>query len=209
MRCPTVGGRAHLTSLRARRRSPEVVSNPQEAGAAESSLFPRSKSVWRCVMFLERQRDREEPLGSLRGCLVEGSPEQLKLERRIRWRALAISIALQSAALVALILVPLFGKTQRLVLDKDFVSIPPYHRNASSAHQNSSTPPHRPSNNFTLFLTCPIHNMPTQRPNLDEPPQDVDLPESSGSASFDGNCSGCINIPGPEGPRPPQIPDET
>ena len=160
-------------------------------------------------MSLERQRNREETLGSLRGCLVEGGPEQRKLERRIRWRALAISIALQSAALVALILVPLFGKTQRLVLDKDFVSIPPYHRNASSAHQNSSTPPHRPSNNFTLCLTCPIHNSPTQRPNLDEPPQDVDLPESSGSASFDGNCSGCINIPGPEGPRPPQIPDET
>jgi periplasmic protein TonB len=44
---------------------------------------------------------------------------------------------------------------------------------------------------------------------LDEPPQDVDLLASNDSSGFDRNCSGCINIPGPEGPRPPQIPDET
>jgi TonB family protein len=157
----------------------------------------------------ERQRNREEPLGSLRGCLVEGGPEQRKLERRIRWRALAISIGLQSAALVALVLVPLFGKTQRLVLAKDFVPIPPYHHNKGPAHENSSTTPRRPSYNFALCLTCPIRHSPTQRPNLDEPPQGVDLQESSGTASFDRNCSGCINIPGSQGPRPPQIPDET
>jgi periplasmic protein TonB len=158
-------------------------------------------------MSLERQRNREETLGSLRGCLVEGGPEQRKLERRIRWHALAISIALQSAALVALVLVPLFGKPQRLVLAKDFVPIPPYHHGPT--HGNPSTIPRRPSNNFTLCLACPVRHSPTQRPSLDEPPRDVDLPESSGSASFDRNCSGCINIPGPEGPRTPQIPDET
>lgn len=160
-------------------------------------------------MSLERQRNREETLGSLLVCLVEGGPEQRKLERRIRWRALTISVGLQSAALVALVLVPLFGKTERLILAKDFVPIPLYHHNNSPAHENSSTIPRRPSYNFTLCLTCPIHNSPTQRPNLNEPPQGVDLPESGGTASFDRNCSGCINIPGSEGPRPPQIPEET
>jgi protein TonB len=160
-------------------------------------------------MSLERQRNREETLGSLRRCLVEGGPEQRKLERRIRWRALAISIALQGAALVALILVPLFGKTQRLVLDKDFVSIPPYHYKNGPAHENSSTTPRRPSYNFTLCLACPIRHSPTQRQNLEEPPQDVDLLSSNDSPGFDRNCSGCINIPGPEDPRRPQIPDET
>lgn len=160
-------------------------------------------------MSLERQRNREETLGSLRGCLVEGGPEQRKLERRIRWRALAISITLQSTALVALVLVPLFGKTQRLVLAKDFISIPPYHYNKGLAHENSSPTPHRPSNNFSLCLACPIRHSPTQKQNLEEPPQDVDLPESSGSASFDRNCFGCMNIAGPEGPRTPQIRDET
>ncbi len=160
-------------------------------------------------MSLERQRNREETLGSLRWCFVEGGPEQRKLERRIRWRALAISIILQSAALVALVLVPLFGKPKRLVLAKDFIPIPPYHHNNGPAHEHSSTTPHRLSNNFTLCLACPIRHSPTQRQNLEEPSQDVDLPESGGSASFDRNCSGCSNIPGPEGPRPPQIPDET
>ena len=160
-------------------------------------------------MSLERQRNREETLGSLRGCLVEGGPEQRKLERRIRWRALAISIALQGAALVALILVPLFGKTQRLVLDKDFVSIPPYHYKNGPAHENSSTTPRRPSYNFTLCLACPIRHSPTRRQNLEEPPQDVDLLSSSDSPGFDRNCSGCINMPGPEDPRQPQTQAET
>jgi TonB family protein len=160
-------------------------------------------------MSLKHQRNREETLGSLRGCLVEGGPEQRKLERRIRWRALAISIALQSAALVALVLVPLFGKPQRLVLAKDFVPIPPYHHNNGPAHENSWTTPRRPSNNFTLCLACPIRHSPTQRQNLKEPPQDVDLLASNDSPGFDRNCSGCINMPGPEDPRRSQTQAET
>jgi TonB family protein len=157
----------------------------------------------------ERQRNCEEALGSLRKCLVEGGPEQRKLERLIRWRALAISIGLQSAALVALVLVPLFGKTQRLVLAKDFVPIPPYHHNKGPVHENSSTTPRRPSYNFALCLTCLIRHSPTQRPNLEEPPQDVDLLALNDSPGFDRNCSGSINISGPEDPRRPQIPEET
>ena len=54
----------------------------------------------------------EECLGSLRGCLVEGNAEQRARERRLRRRALAISILLQSAALTVLVLVPLLGKTE-------------------------------------------------------------------------------------------------
>ncbi len=52
----------------------------------------------------------KESLGSLSGCLVDGDAEQRTRERRVKRRALAISIFLQSAVLAALILVPLFGK---------------------------------------------------------------------------------------------------
>jgi hypothetical protein len=67
----------------------------------------------------------EESLGSLRACLVDGDPEQRRRERRVRRRALIISIFLQSAVLTLLILIPLFGKTERIALG-GYVPIPPY-----------------------------------------------------------------------------------
>jgi len=52
----------------------------------------------------------------LRGCLVEGDAGQRSRERRVRRRALAISIVVQCAVLAALIVLPLFGKPQRIAL---------------------------------------------------------------------------------------------
>jgi TonB family protein len=160
-------------------------------------------------MSLECQYDPQETLGSFRNCLVEGDPEQRARERRIRRRALAISVALQSAAVAAVLLVPLFGKTERLVLAKDFVPLPPYHHNSSLTRQNSATIPRGPSSHFTLCLTCPIYHSPRQNPVLDETPQDVDLSGSNGSNNFNRNCSGCLDLPGLEGPRIPQTGGES
>ena len=69
-------------------------------------MSPESKNI--------REERLEEGLGSLRGCLVEGDAEQRRGERRVRRRALAISILLQSAVLATLILLPLFGKAERI-----------------------------------------------------------------------------------------------
>jgi protein TonB len=159
-------------------------------------------------MTFEQQNNSEETLGTFRGCLVEDDSEQRKSERRIRRRALAISIALQSAAVAAVLLVPLFGKTERLVLAGDFIPLPPYHHNSSPAHRNSSTTPPRPSRNFTLCLTCPIYHSPTQRPISGETPQDADPLEGDNSISSSGYCSGCINLPGPVDPRSRQTQEE-
>lgn len=71
------------------------------------------------------ERIPEENLGSLRGCLVEGDAEQRARERRVRRRALAVSIVLQSAVLALIILVPLFSKTQRIAFAFT-TPIPPY-----------------------------------------------------------------------------------
>jgi len=73
----------------------------------------------------------KESLGSLNGCLVDGDAEQLARERCTRRRALAISIFLQTAVLAALILMPLFGRTQRIALAYT-TPVPPYspYRNA-------------------------------------------------------------------------------
>ena len=209
-RCPRVGGQAHLTSLRARRRYPGTVEQPTGSRRRKNFSFPpRSNSVWRCVMTFEQQNNSEETLGTFRGCLVEGDSEQRKSERRIRRRALAISIALQSAAVAAVLLVPLFGKTERLVLAGDFIPLPLYLHNSSPAHRNSSTTARRPSSNFTLCLTCPIYHSPTQRPISGETPQDVDFAEGINSTDSRGYCSGCLKLPGSEGPPPQQTGGES
>jgi TonB family protein len=67
----------------------------------------------------------EENRGSLRGCLVDGDAEQRMRERSIRRRALVISVALQSLILATIVLVPLFGKTQRIAFAHS-TPIPPY-----------------------------------------------------------------------------------
>ena len=100
----------------------------------------------------------EEGLGSLHGCLVEGDAEQRRGERRVRRRALAFSVLLQSAVLAALVLVPLFGKTQRIALAYA-TPVPPYspYRHAS---QNSGAPPPHQHNPQNTCRFCPPASIP-------------------------------------------------
>lgn len=68
-------------------------------------------------MTLEVQRvsrRSENGFGSLSSCLVEGDPQSEKRARRIKQRAVAISIVLQSLALLALILFPLLSQGEKL-----------------------------------------------------------------------------------------------
>ena len=83
----------------------------------------------------------EEGLGSLRGCLVEGDAGQRSRERRVRRRALAISIVLQCAVLAALILLPLFGKTQRIAYAYA-TPVPPYSPYRNATHNSGAPRPH-------------------------------------------------------------------
>ena len=86
----------------------------------------------------------EEGLGSLRGCLMDGDAEQRRRQRSMRRRSLAISIAVRSAILTALILVSLFSKPQSIAL-ASVTPVPPYspYRGTSQnsgAQHNSSGP---------------------------------------------------------------------
>src|SRR5262249_39431675 len=93
-----------------------------------------AEKLWRCVMPLQPRAVsvpevvHEERLGSLRSCLVEGDAEQRHRERRVRRRALISSILIQTAVLALLILLPLFGKSERIALAKNYIPIPPYGR---------------------------------------------------------------------------------
>src|SRR5437588_11608721 len=122
----------NLTSLRARRRSPGGLEQPPGGW--------RRKTRWRCVMPLNSrdlsEKIPEHKLGSLGSCLVEGDPEQRRGERRVRRRSLVISILVQAAVIALLVLLPLFGKSERLSLASAYIPIPPYghlHRAAGPA----------------------------------------------------------------------------
>jgi TonB family protein len=65
-------------------------------------------------MALEPTGVSEEVIGSLKSCFVEGDPDQQRRERRIRRRALVISVVLQTVAVAALVVFPLLGRSERV-----------------------------------------------------------------------------------------------
>jgi len=81
-------------------------------------------------MSLDVQRVSDNLLGSLRSCLVEGDPLSEKRARRLKQRAVAISIALQSVALAAIVLFPLLSRGERIDM-RVVTPIPPYARTGS------------------------------------------------------------------------------
>src|SRR6266446_2778651 len=100
--------------------------------------------MWRCAMLPEREkvsgRVSEDNLGSLSGCLVDGDAEQRTRERLVRRRALAFSIVFESAVLATLILVPLFGKAERIAFTM-VTPLPPYSPYHSPSHNPGPQPP--------------------------------------------------------------------
>jgi periplasmic protein TonB len=132
------------------------LSNPQETSAAKISVLSRRTFLWRCVMSVEPGPNAQQDSGSLQGCLVDGSSEQRARERRIRRRALTISIAAQSAIVAAILLIPLFGKPERFAYA--MIPIPPYYK--ASAPEHPQTPPTQPQprheTNFCSTCYSPI-----------------------------------------------------
>jgi periplasmic protein TonB len=119
------------------------------------------------------QEVREENLGSLRGCLVDGDAGQRERERRVRRRALAISVGLQSTVLVAVVLIPLFGKPDRIAL-ANAVPLPPFSpgRPAPARPQSPGQAVRHPQPCWTC-PAAPISAQPVPEqfnPGNDEPP---------------------------------------
>jgi protein TonB len=124
-------------------------------------------------MPVESQSISEETLGSLRGCLVEGDPEQRTRQRRLRRRSFAISIALQTVVLAALVLVPLFAKPEHIVIAGDVVPIPPYTHHAGA--DRAQPQPSRPrTHNFQPCVVCPTPTVLNHPPIDDPTPPTID-----------------------------------
>jgi|SRR5882724_3008311 len=103
-------------------------------------------------MSVEERREHEE-FGALAGCFVGGDAEQRRRERRIKRRALAISITLQAIVVAAIILLPLFGKGERIAMAYP-VPIPPYSPYASHQERQIASRP-QPQQNSCHFCEPP------------------------------------------------------
>ncbi|MGC1483372.1 MAG: energy transducer TonB [Candidatus Acidiferrum sp.] len=152
-------------------------------------------------MSIESGPSPQKDPGSFQRCLVEGSGEQRARERRIRRRALIISIALQSAILTAIVLIPLFGKPDHLAF-ANMTPIPPYyHNNAPERHATTPQPTRQTVRHFCA--TCYSPNFPphpsTTNNTPDDPPPGI--PSGPGPGAL---CAACISLndnrPQPERP---------
>jgi periplasmic protein TonB len=145
-----------------------------------------------------------ESLGSLSSCLVEGDAEQRQREKHVRRRALAISIAVQSAVLTVLVLIPLFAKTERIVM-KNYVPIPPYgHPNHAVRGNNRPASGQAATTERRFEFRSPTRPLNPIR-HGEEPLASPSGFDSNGNQLPEGpGCTGCIDIGiNPTGPRPP------
>ena len=164
-------------------------------------------------MPLESQNVSEaipDNLGSLRACLVEGDAEQRNRERRVRRRALLISILVQSAVLAVLVFVPLFGKTERIALAQP-IPIPPYSSHPGVSPASTPTHPHGPQNPCRF---CAPPNIPPTIPVHDsQPPGDAttEAPFEGLGQGIPGSTDGVIPLDDArrKGPDPIQVEHRT
>jgi periplasmic protein TonB len=145
----------------------------------------------------------------LNGCLVDGEVEQVRRERKIRRRALAISITLQALVLAMILLVPLLGKPA-LISFATVVPVPPYYSHPKPPHVTITQVIHQqrvPPKGFFAPTHIPQHiNTDPQPPTqtVDAIPFNgvgIDIP---GATQMDPRAT-TSSVPPPPQPKAPKV----
>jgi TonB family protein len=115
----------------------------------------------------------EDALGSLKGCLIDGDPQQQRRARNIRRRSIFCSVVLQFVAVTALVIFPLLGNGERIPI-KIFVESPPYRFGSDHPDKGTTRRSDRPSTQPCLFCKSTSHGKPTVRSTtiIDREPAD-------------------------------------
>jgi periplasmic protein TonB len=156
-------------------------------------------------MSSEERARAELCAGSFSGCLMEGDPEQNARERKIKRRAIVVSILLQSTALAVFVIAPLFAKPAELT-GKIVVPVPPY-RNSPAPRQAT-----QPSTGTTHIVRCLYCFEPRRIPpavpilEREDIPGPPEIPGSITNSTSNGDPHGLIRIPDTR-PQRPQIED--
>jgi protein TonB len=154
-------------------------------------------------MSVEEKRNSAEQIGTLSSCLIEADPEQKARERKIKRRALVISIVLQSLVIVALVLVPLLGRTEKLPYTL-FTPIPQYYHSPPRpvVHRPTVAPPLRPTGFYAPTNIPPTIATRDYPPPTNEPtsPDAIDIGNTPTGPS---NPNGLNILDNRRGPTPP------
>jgi periplasmic protein TonB len=139
--------------------------------------------------------------GSFCGCLVEGDAEQNARERKIKRRAIVVSILLQSTALAVFVIAPLFAKPAELT-GRIVVPVPPYR--SSAAPRQAAQPPTGTTHIVRCLHCFEPFRIPPTVPTL-EREEEQGPPEIIGSitnSSVNADPHGLIGIPDTRPQRP-------
>lgn len=132
----------------------------------------------------EKETVKVEPgSGNFGDCLVEGSAEARKRGRKNKRRAIAISVALESLGLTALVFAPMLAKPAELVVQNS-MPMPPYRRYVEQRHVGDRTlvrPARRSETIFQPTSNPPRISAVDHSTPLGQPPGPDDLPFGPGN----------------------------
>jgi periplasmic protein TonB len=103
----------------------------------------------------EENTKTEVRSGDFGECLVGGSPEEQARRRKIKRRALVISVALQSLGLAVLVIAPLLAKPAELKT-VSAIPIPPYYAHPASHPSADPMPPRHTTQVCVVCANLPI-----------------------------------------------------
>jgi protein TonB len=118
-------------------------------------------------------------------CLVDGNPEQIAREKKIKRRALILSVALQGAGLAVLVVAPMLAKPAELVM-RTVPPMPLYSHRPAPIHTISDPGPrHSTQPCFSCAANKPVPTNVKPTP-IDETPTGFDERIIPGIATADG-----------------------